>query len=385
MESEMNYNLFSRINGILARQRAAREESRSRGEQFNMFHVCGVNHYEVTHSAILAELLDPGGSHGQKEAFLRSFLNVLGASRMTSMDFDTATAVVQTEYAVGEGRIDILITNQYRQALIIENKIYAGDQTEQLKRYDSFAERTYGKGNYVILYLTLFGGDASEQSSGGVDYVNVSYSKDILEWMNQCIVYSVSMPMIRETLIQYRNHIKELTNQNMETKYKKELLEAMAANAEAAASICNAQWEYRKYVVEEYLIPQLTALAKELHLNFKVDNLLGASGERGFYFYKEEWKRAAIWFYTERNSLDDFYWGISNYSGDKLAIPLKKLCCLSKSPNEGWPCGWEHLLQYKNWDMNTMADMINGKFVAYIKQNVQAILEELADKQLLLP
>ena len=118
-----------------------------RGEQFNLFHTCGVNHYEVTHSAILAELLSPDGTHGQKDAYLKLFLDVVkGAvdredekTNVLSL-FDTSAAEVRTEYSIGNGRIDILITdNVQRQAVIIENKIYARDQYEQLKRYDTFA------------------------------------------------------------------------------------------------------------------------------------------------------------------------------------------------------------------------------------------------------
>lgn len=31
------------------------------GGRFNMFRICGVNHYENTHSAILTEFLNPKG------------------------------------------------------------------------------------------------------------------------------------------------------------------------------------------------------------------------------------------------------------------------------------------------------------------------------------
>ena len=36
------------------------------GSRFNIFSVCGVNHYENTHSAIIAEFLNPKGTHGLK-------------------------------------------------------------------------------------------------------------------------------------------------------------------------------------------------------------------------------------------------------------------------------------------------------------------------------
>lgn len=273
-------SLLILVKGILDRQKVSWEESRLRGEQFNLFHTCGVNHCEVTHSAILAELLDPDGTHGQKDAYLKLFLEVVkgSADRDDKTDalslFDTSAAAVRTEYSTGNGRMDILITdNVRRQAVIVENKIYAGDQGEQLKRYDTFARKTYSIGKYAILYLTLFGEDASEQSGDGVKYVNISYDKDILEWINRCIVHSVSMPMIRETLVQYANHIKKLTNQNMESKYEEELLKTMAANAEATAAICQAQWKYKEYVFKKYVSRALSAFASEKGLIYGEDNI----------------------------------------------------------------------------------------------------------------
>ncbi|MCP2027183.1 hypothetical protein L1276_002340 [Flavobacterium sp. HSC-32F16] len=46
-------------------------------ERFNIFRICGVNHYEVTHSAILTELLSNDSSHSFGTAFLTAFLKTL--------------------------------------------------------------------------------------------------------------------------------------------------------------------------------------------------------------------------------------------------------------------------------------------------------------------
>lgn len=385
--------LLNRVKGILYKQDVSWQESRLRGEQFNLFHTCGVNHYEVTHSAILAELLSPDGTHGQKDAYLKLFLDVVkGAvdredekTNVLSL-FNTSAAEVRTEYSIGNGRIDILITdNVQRQAVIIENKIYADDQYEQLKRYDTFAKETYGKGKYIILYLTLFGEDASEQSGEGVRYTNVSYDRDILEWINRCVARSVSMPLIRETLVQYANHIKKLTNQNMESKYEEELLETMAANAEATAAICDAQWKYKKHVFEKYVSEALSAFASEKGLIYDKLNMFGSKGECGFYFYKQEWKNSAIWFYSEKCSFVNSYWGISNYYGDKLKVEKRQMECMSERPTDYWPYGWEYLKPYENWDMSTITAMVNGKYADMIKRNVETILEEIYRTELRLP
>ena len=61
-----------------------------------MFSICGVNHYENTHSAIIAELLSPNGTHGLKSKLLECFVETLGES-FTIPDFNYGKSRVYTE------------------------------------------------------------------------------------------------------------------------------------------------------------------------------------------------------------------------------------------------------------------------------------------------
>jgi hypothetical protein len=186
------------------------------GGRFNMFRVCGVNHYENTHSAIIAEFLNPNGTHGLKYKLLECFIETLG-EYFSIQNFNCENARVHIEYSTKEGRIDILIEDNQNKAIIIENKIYANDQFEQLKRYNRYAEQTY-KNGYQILYLTLWGNNASDQSSEGVQYFSISHKENIINWLDKCVAITSRFPMVRETIIQYINHLKQLTNQDMNTK-----------------------------------------------------------------------------------------------------------------------------------------------------------------------
>ena len=112
------------------------------GGRFNMFRICGVDHYENTHSAIIAELLNPNGSHSLKSTFLEAFLSLINKDFIPPT-FNPSTAIIYTEYTTNNGRIDILIEDNQKNALIIENKIYATDQYEQLKRYNHYAQNKY--------------------------------------------------------------------------------------------------------------------------------------------------------------------------------------------------------------------------------------------------
>ena len=206
-----------------------------------------------------------------------------------------------------------------------------------------------------------------------------------MKWLDSCIKECAATPLIRETLIQYRNHIKQLTNQDMETINKEELLETMAANPEAVAAICNMQHDYSKFVYDTFVKPEFVEFASKKNLIFEETNLFASRGERGFYFHRKEWTSAAIWFYTWRSGESEFIWGVSNYSGDGLQVEETKLDCLDNSPDKVFPYGTGNLGQYTNWDMNTYTEMVKGNYVEYITSLVETALEEIDRKGLPMP
>ena len=103
--------------------------ARLSGEGFNMFNILKVESSEVRmHSRFITELLNPGGSHGQGDVFLKLFLkSLINITRIKDMEIDIPTeklemfnceqASVFAEHFVGKinetgtagGRIDIVI------------------------------------------------------------------------------------------------------------------------------------------------------------------------------------------------------------------------------------------------------------------------------------
>jgi hypothetical protein len=223
VETQTIQNLLTQVSAI---RNKYEEMAKLSGENFNVFKILGLTSNEVrTHSAFLAELLNPKGSHGQSTVFLELFLKVSDAGFI-----DLKTAFISIEESIGKintngnegGRIDILIKDGFNNCVIIENKIYAGDQNKQLIRYSNFAEK-FSKSK--ILYLTLYGSYANEgsvidESTGkiltiGIDYFPISYNEFIVNWLNICKKEAVNHPILRETITQYINLIKILTNQNL--------------------------------------------------------------------------------------------------------------------------------------------------------------------------
>ncbi len=383
MENNIN-DLLSEINSILKEDDIKKKESLGRGERFNIFSTLGVAHYEVTHSAIIACFLNPKESHGQGDKFLRLFLDTIGDSIINN----TSQATVYTEYSTPDGRIDILIEDEnHTHGIIIENKIYAEDQPEQLKRYNDFALGKYHNENYSIYYLTLTGTDASEESVKGIKYERISYSKDIMNWLEKCIKESAVNPLIRETLIQYRNHIKQLTNQDMETINKENLLKAMADNSDAVAAICNVQEEYKKYIYEQFVRPNLEKFAKEENLIFKEIDMFGTGSDgRGFCFRREEWHTAAIYIWTDSRGEYNFYWGISNYTPNGIEkFEHQKLDCFDIQPNDYWPYGHSWLDQFRDWTSAENLSKMKEDGGEYFKKLVRSALEEIDRKGIPMP
>lgn len=66
-------SLLDQVNALLKRYADINQIT---GEEFNIFRILKLESSEVRmHSAFLAELLNPKGSHGQKDTFLKLFID----------------------------------------------------------------------------------------------------------------------------------------------------------------------------------------------------------------------------------------------------------------------------------------------------------------------
>lgn len=187
-----------------------------RPASFNLFSILRSSSDEVRlHSRFLAFLLNPSASHHQGTELLRLLLKRLGIQ-----NFDLENVVVKIEYQ----NIDILIHNQLGQAVIIENKIYASDQDEQLWRYH---QRMQAEGHRDIwtTYLTLDGSEPSEQSRKSLPIKLLSYETEIIPWLEECIPLVAREPGVRESIFQYIELLQKLTSSDQGEIYMSKLKE----------------------------------------------------------------------------------------------------------------------------------------------------------------
>ena len=372
-------SLLHQVALLVERDRSAKQEAQRRGELFNVFRLCGVNHYENAHSAILAEWLNPAGSHGQGDLFLKLFLRA--AVPDFAEPFCTEKATVATEYATGNGRFDLLIADQKGNAVILENKIYAGDQNGQLKRYDAFARNTYH--SYRLLYLTMEGTEASAQSGDGVDYVPISYRRTILSWMEDCIRAVYDKPYLRESLMQYKNLIEQLTGQYMEKTIEKELLAQMRRSPEGVVAIVKAYPAWENLTIKEDLFKPLEQFSeKRGFLRFSADEKFWSRNSWGSFGFEV---RSNLWilFQFETQGRRNLYYGITDSRPDRREMQL--LPSLTGG-NENWPYGWRYLEgDYRNWTPETILKLARNpeELLQYIENAVDMLLKEMNDYNIL--
>lgn len=207
------------------------------GEKFNLFRIINLTSNEVrVHSALLADLLNPHGSHGQGAVFLNLFVKYL---KLPNLDVENCEVLVEKYIgAINEdktrgGQLDIFISDKKGNCIAIENKIYACDQENQLIRYHNYCK---GWKNFTLLYLTLNGREATKKSCEGLeaneDYTTISYQTDIISWLESCRKECVTLPVVREGITHYINLIKLLTNQLGSPKMKNEVYKLITTTPE---------------------------------------------------------------------------------------------------------------------------------------------------------
>jgi len=186
------------------------------GRRFNLFRLIRSGHEEVTvHSRFLGSLLDPQGLHGMGNTFLKIFIDEIVNQRCGRSFSLHDSYRINIEQSMDNGRMDLVIEGPGKR-IVIENKIYAGDQENQIERYVNHIRNEVPEAeNRIVMYLTLWGSEPSEQSRGTVEaseYACISYQQEIILWLEKCAIKAMTKPYVRENINQYIDLIKQLTN-----------------------------------------------------------------------------------------------------------------------------------------------------------------------------
>lgn len=388
-------HLLSEVTKLYAESQKKEKERWESGDTFNIFNTLGLKTEEVRlHSAFLGELLNPKGSHGASYVFLKAFLEVLGIEE-GYIDYDACflnilERVIGTVTETEGGRIDIIIEDGTH-AVIIENKIYAPDQCNQLLRYHNYGQEMFPKG-FKLLYLTLDGHDPSDCSLGNrtFDYESISYESEILDWLDRCSERVPKELPVRTLIIQYMDLVKQLTYKDMDTKFLEELksLALSPENVLAVGELLRIQDEWLEGLVQKYIWKPLSEYAASRGMIFRLEE---DDTYKGACIYKEEWEYYALYVKEDKRVWRDLYVGVSFYNEPNRANKLFKkdftpLNCLDQAPTDGWPYGWNYLPSpIYDWNCRTTEDIVNGKVADWIKNKFDEMLTELEDRGLPMP
>jgi len=192
---------------------------------FNIFRALHKEHNEkYLHSRFISNLLSSTSKHGKGNEFLKLFIERLSKTYPDLKKFNIDNCVVSPdeENKTEHQYIDIYIHNEM-QAIIIENKIYAGDSNDhsktepeeriQLLKYYKTVKSDKKINEIFVLYLTPDRHDPEEIKliEEYFHVLNIDYRTEILEWIESCINI-IEDNYLKETLKQYRTVIISLTN-----------------------------------------------------------------------------------------------------------------------------------------------------------------------------
>ena len=381
---------FQEVASICALEQAQQEERNRKGENFNLFSILSIERYELKHSALIANLLDPKGSHGCGDAFLRAFFEI--ALKGTAYPFESSTPPNSyTEYYTGPiagdtgGRIDILVESKSSHyGLIIENKIYAGDQDKQLTRYDNYGKEIFGADGYLLVYLTLYGYDASKESTATksaeeVGYLRLSYAEDILRWLEQCARLAYDKPLVRESLNQYIRTIKQLTYQDMNQENIQTIIDLAVDHPEVVATLSSKRDAIAEGIREKYIFDKLKEYADQKGWLYDDSESSYNEEEPKIRFRKEGWDGSIIISADSEDKKSNYGWWINLWIGiDSKVTGAKKLACLEKQSPE-YPMGWEYLTT-PNWYSAENFPAMKTSVAEEIISKLNEIIEELGIK-----
>lgn len=269
-------DFFEKVNGFL---KQAEKHKRRGNNDFNPYLEMWSGSNEVKlHSALICGFLNPLGNHYQGDVFLETFLESVGLKAWFG---DSSNARVYREYE----NIDMYITNNDKH-IIIENKIWAGDQNRQIERYIEKIAKGQSKDssdtesgesktkqinkayeNIAVLYLAPYKRMPSKDSLGKweiqgdylvdkqgnqVKFKAITYKKEILAWIENSQAKVGCITNLNAALLFYKDVVQIITKTKENTmsvvKFLTENKENMQENMEIVFEIL----EDRENIIESY-------------------------------------------------------------------------------------------------------------------------------------
>ncbi|PXY02535.1 hypothetical protein DF185_00120 [Marinifilum breve] len=211
-------------------------------------------HYENVLSNLYAFFFNVNEEHGLKKLFISSFLEILERKMNVHKSFSSLKNgfSIRTEFGTGEGRIDLLFTNDLV-AIIIENKVYH-ILNNDLDDYWESISRDQKIGVVLSLRKIPF--------TGHENFINVTHLELMNEVINKLNDYKEQAnPKYLVFLEDLHQNIKNLSMSHI----KEDELELFLAHKEKINQVV----KYRKHV-QTHVEEEIEKACKELGGNLKL-------------------------------------------------------------------------------------------------------------------
>lgn len=201
--------------------------------------VLGIHDEVRLHSRFIYSMINPNGSHFQNDLFLKLFIECIDPKILKNFNLSNAQVFKERD------NIDLLIEDG-NTFIMIENKLLAGEQKNQIFRYIETIKK-YGnlehKPKIIIIYLSITGKNPSKYSLNeyninqsneqiylqdqSYDYYPISYKKSISQWVHKCLDITKEIHNLHNAFYAYQdilNRVNKTMNSNNVTTFTEYVL-----------------------------------------------------------------------------------------------------------------------------------------------------------------
>lgn len=355
--SDKKYEKIDKFIDLFNDFKSIRQQQKMRGlNDFNIFTTLrgGTNDEVRLHSRFLTFLLSPDKSHNQGNLFLDLFLKEIGLSAYFN---DTNECRTYAEYQ----NIDIYITDGNKH-IIIENKIWAGDQHAQIKRYIEIINKEnkdLDNENLKVIYLSVDRGEPSRYSlchnqaenesntkencpdgfyiknkkiigrgknEGKYQFINLNYNNQIKEWLEKSHQQIANITNLSVVINQYQEVIQKLYGTYKEKIMDlNEYLEDKTNKTELIKTMNDISKEFKKYresAISDFFTDAQDKLQKQVgdgwEVVFSKERLNGKTYQLPFYVSNKKSDNAiSLMFDFDAKNYSKSYFSIKRIDGEK--------------------------------------------------------------------
>lgn len=347
---------------------------------------------EMGLSAVLAFLLNPKETHGQRDYFLKSFLEYLNLHEYLAYD----QVEVHTEKKFDGRPHDIVLIGKLKGKqhwiISIENKLkYASDQPNQINDYLESLKKRYSQ--YHLVYMPVWNVQPSSiseddwQKAVDENKASIFSAQRMIEWLENCVIIS---SRIQQFVADFSNYIKTgvLGMSENSNKLVSEIIKN-SNDVKMALNLANLKDDIYRNLLKELVVQLRNIFNKNGFNQWKQDGhndkRIGKTEHNFFYSYAPN-KELSIILEFEAKGFNSLFFSIwfdlegKNNKRKKYRDLLKQLFIDNDFEYENgnrymvWKYFPDNLL---NWNNETFSKIPSGELAEEIWQEIEPYCQKI--------